>query len=80
MTNKSNKDNNRWEASLHQVAGFLWKMCRDASHLLLSLLLLFVYFWPYHPYFFNVFSAFYTCLYFFNSIATKSEGCGLRST
>ena len=32
-----------------QVTGLLWKICRDASRLLLSLLLLFVYVWPYHP-------------------------------
>ena len=54
------------------------KMCRDASRLLLSLLLLFVY--PTIPtHFFNLFSCF---LYLFvsiflSSIATETEGSGL---
>ena len=47
-------------------------MCRDASGLLLSLLLLFVY----HPYFFDLFGCFlYLFVFIFNNIAAE---CGVH--
>ena len=48
---------------------FPWKTCRDSSCLWLSLLLLFLYFCPYHPGSLLIFQlnlyAFYTCWYYF---------------
>ena len=59
-----------------QVTGFLWKMCKDASYLLSSLLLLFVYFFGLPSLLTSsiYLVAFYTCLYqfFCNSIAILS--------
>ena len=56
----------RWFiAGLHHYTFSLRMICRGVPpHLLLSLLLLFVYVYPYHPYFFNLFSCFlYTHIY-----------------
>ena len=58
-----------------QATGFLWKMCKDASYLLSSLLLLFVYFLALPSLLTSIYLvAFYTCLYqfFCNSIAILS--------
>ena len=52
--------------------------CGDASLLLLSLLLLFVYFFTLSSLLQFILYAFYTCLcVFFISVATESKRCGL---
>ena len=58
-----------------QLTGFLWKMCRDVSHLLLSLLLLFVYFLALPSLLTSSNYLILVHVHFFSNIATESMWC-----
>ena len=71
--------------SYFQVTGFLWKnvgmhlICYYPYYSCLQCT-----FWPCHPYLLYQFilpvAAFYTCMFFFSSIVTESEGHGLLNS